>query len=182
MFVEQNSTYFVFENYIEDYPTAGCPEGELRLFMEIEGSGCFNGNGNPCDGTWKMMADATECFADAAIATSAPTMSIHYTFAPSEGTVLSESPAPTDTLAPSESSVPSESPAPIASLSVPLEASFFGLQITMTGVGPLNVGNFDVWATEQAEWYSDFYTNQSQFGIADLTSLISFVEQYPPLQ
>ena len=182
MFVEQNSTYFVFENYIEDHPTAGCPEGEPRLFMEIEGSGCFNGNGNPCDGTCKMMANATECFADTAIATSAPTTSISDTFAPSESAVPSESPAPTDTFAPSESAVPSESPAPIPALSVPQEASFFGLQITMTGVGPLNVGSIDVWATEQAEWYSDFYTNQYQFGISDLTSLISFVEQYPPLQ
>jgi hypothetical protein len=53
--------------------------------------------------------------------------------------------------------------------------------MTMTGVDPLNVDTFQIWSKVLIAWYTSYYEEESQFGISNVSSIVNFVSQDPPL-
>jgi hypothetical protein len=58
---------------------------------------------------------------------------------------------------------------------------FTNLEITITGVDPLDDTSSQVWQTAHADWYVNFYKDQQPlFGIFNVDTTIAFVSQDPP--
>jgi hypothetical protein len=102
------------------------------------------------------------------------------TIAPSAApTVATPQPTGAPTLTPTQGTeAPTASPTPAPSaVATETPGKFANLQITLTGVSTLDNGAESVWEDETAAFYTQFYEDNTQYGISNLVSVVTLMDQ-----